>query len=71
VRLGNGITRIKSVFKEDRQGAANFAVFRKMALSLLKQHPRKDSIARKRKRAALDTAFLGEILAGATKLEKI
>ena len=56
---------------ENRHGAANFAVFRKMALSLLKQHPRKDSIARKRKRAALDTTFLGEVLAGATKVDKI
>jgi predicted transposase YbfD/YdcC len=56
---------------ENRHGAANFALFRKMALNLLKQHPRQDSIARKRKRAALDTVFLGEVLAGATKVEKI
>ena len=56
---------------ENRHGAANFALFRKMALSLLKQHPRTDSIARKRKHAALDTAFLGEVLAGATKLGEI
>jgi predicted transposase YbfD/YdcC len=51
--------------------AANFALLRKMALSLLKQHPRQDSIARKRKAAALNPAFLAETLAGATKLEKI
>jgi predicted transposase YbfD/YdcC len=56
---------------ENRHGAANFAMFRKMALSLLKQHPRKDSIARKRKTAALDPEFLAETLAGATKLEKV
>jgi predicted transposase YbfD/YdcC len=56
---------------ENRHGAANFALFRKMALSLLKQNPRKDSIARKRKRAALDTEFLGEVLAGSKKVEKI
>jgi predicted transposase YbfD/YdcC len=56
---------------ENRHGAANFGLFRKLALSLLKQHPRKDSIARKRKAAALNTAFLGEIMAGATKGEKI
>ena len=56
---------------ENRHGAANFALFRKMALSLHKRHPRKDSIARKRKRAALDTAFLGEVLEGANNLEKI
>jgi hypothetical protein len=42
-----------------------------MALSLLKQHPRKDSIARKRKAAALNPAFLAGTLAGATKLENI
>jgi predicted transposase YbfD/YdcC len=56
---------------ENRHGAANFALLRKMALALLKQHPRKDSIARKRKTAALDPDFLTETLAGATDLEKI
>jgi predicted transposase YbfD/YdcC len=56
---------------ENRHGAANFALFRKLALCLLKQHPRKDSIARKRKAAALDTAFLGEVLAGANKVAKV
>jgi predicted transposase YbfD/YdcC len=56
---------------ENRHGAANFALFRKMALGLLKQHPRKDSIARKRKTAALDLDFLAETLTGVTKLEKV
>jgi predicted transposase YbfD/YdcC len=56
---------------ENRHGAANFALFRKLALALLKQHPRQDSIARKRKTAALDLDFLAETLAGATKLEKV
>lgn len=56
---------------ENRHGAANFALFRKLALALLKQHPRKDSIARKRKLAALECEFLAETLAGATKLEKV
>jgi predicted transposase YbfD/YdcC len=56
---------------ENRHGAANFALLRKLALSLLKQHPRKDSIARKRKAAALDPDFLVEILAGATKVEEV
>jgi predicted transposase YbfD/YdcC len=56
---------------ENRHGAANFALFRKLALALLKQHPRKDSIARKRKAAALDCEFLAETLAGAAKLENI
>lgn len=56
---------------ENHHGAANFALFRKLALGLLKQHPRKDSILRKRKAAAQNTAFLEEVLAGATKQDKI
>jgi predicted transposase YbfD/YdcC len=56
---------------QHRHTAANFALLRKMALSLLKQHPHKDSIARKRKAAALNTDFLMETLAGAAKLERI
>jgi predicted transposase YbfD/YdcC len=56
---------------ENRHGAANFALLRKLALSLLKQHPRKDSIARKRKRAALDAEFLTETLVGAKKVENV
>jgi predicted transposase YbfD/YdcC len=56
---------------ENRHGAANFALFRKLALALLKQHPRKDSIARKRKTAALDPDFLADTLAGAAKLANI
>ncbi len=66
VGFGEDASRI-----ENRHGAANFALFRKMALSLLKQHPRKDSIARKRKAAALDSGFLGEVLAGVTKVGEI
>src|SRR5271165_7261885 len=53
-----------------RNGAANFALFRKLALNLLKRNPREESIARKRKRAALDTAFLAETLLGANKVEE-
>jgi predicted transposase YbfD/YdcC len=56
---------------ENRHGAENFALLRKMALALLKQHPRKDSIARKRKAAALNPAFLAESLAGAERLGNI
>jgi predicted transposase YbfD/YdcC len=66
VSFGEDASRI-----ENRHGAANFALLRKLALGLLKQHPRKDSIARKRKRAALDTGFLAETLAGANKVEEI
>jgi predicted transposase YbfD/YdcC len=56
---------------QERNGAANFALMRKLALSLLKQHPRKDSIARKRKAAAWDPVFHAEILTGAAKLAEI
>ncbi len=66
ISFGEDASRI-----QDRQRAANFAVLRKLALSLLKQNPRKDSIARKRKAAALDREFLAQILAGASKLEKV
>lgn len=64
-------------FGEDRsriqepQAAENFGVLRKNALSFLKRNPAKKSIARKRKAAALDTAFLEEILVGVTNVEKI
>jgi predicted transposase YbfD/YdcC len=56
---------------QERQAAENLALLRKLALSLLKQNPQKDSIKRKRKAAALDTAFLEEILAGPNKAEKL
>ena len=56
---------------ENRHGAANLALLRRMALGLLKRHPAKESIARKRKTAALDPAFLAETLAGATNLDKV
>lgn len=60
-------------FGEDRSGiekrnaGANFAALRRMALSLLKQNPSKESMGRKRKTAALDTDFLAEILTGGNK----
>jgi predicted transposase YbfD/YdcC len=56
---------------ENRHGVENLAVMRKLALGLLKQHPRKDSIARKRKAAALDPEFLAEVLAGPNKADKL
>lgn len=43
-------------------GAENFAILRRMALNLLRQHPAKASLKRKRFRAALDDAFLLELL---------
>jgi predicted transposase YbfD/YdcC len=55
----------------ERQRAMAFAMLRKMALCLLKQHPAKDSIAKKRLAAALDPVFLAEVLAGAKNLEEV
>ncbi len=66
ISLGEDDSRI-----QERQAAGNLALIRKVALSLLKQNPAKDSIARKRKAAALDLGFLAEIIAGAAKLQKI
>lgn len=44
----------------------NFAWLSRMALSLLKQHPSKDSVAMKRRACGWDDAFLLEVLTGAT-----
>jgi predicted transposase YbfD/YdcC len=61
-------------FREDdsriqkRNAGVNFALLRKVALSLLKRHPSKDSINRKRYAAALDISFLEEIITSADKL---
>ena len=63
-------------FKEDgnrvqkRNAAENLALLRRLTLSLLKAHPSKDSIAKKRFAAALDPSFLEEILRGDGILEK-
>lgn len=46
-----------------RHGAENLALVRRLALSLLKQHSSKESIACKRLHAALDPTFLLEIAA--------
>ena len=56
---------------ENRHGAENLSLFRKLALSLLKQNPRPTSMARKRKAAAVDPGYLAEILTGVAKLEDI
>jgi predicted transposase YbfD/YdcC len=64
-------------FREDastihrRNAGTNFAVLRRVALSLLKQSPSKKSIPLKRKEAALDPGFLAEILTGANNPEKV
>jgi predicted transposase YbfD/YdcC len=53
-----------------RNAAENLALLRRLTLSLLKAHPSKDSIARKRFAAALDTDFLEEVLSADGILEK-
>lgn len=67
--IENGLHwQLDVTFREDssrvqsRHGAENFALLRKLALPLLKQHPLKESIACKRLHAALDANFLEEIV---------
>lgn len=56
------------VFREDDarlrvlNGAENFAILRRFALNLLKRHPAKLSLKRKRFKAALDDSFLTQLL---------
>jgi predicted transposase YbfD/YdcC len=57
VIFGEDTTRVRL-----DQAPENFAVIRHIALNLLKQHPAKLSIKRKRFRAALNDAFLLELL---------
>src|SRR6266853_240904 len=54
-----------------RHGAENLALVRRLALGLLKQHPDKRSLACKRLLAALDPAFLEEVLRGVSNLGKL
>ena len=49
----------------DRNTAQNFALLRRVALSLLKNHTGEGSIATKRLAAALDEQFLEEVIRGA------
>jgi predicted transposase YbfD/YdcC len=55
---------------QKRNAAENLALLRRLTLSLLKAHPSKDSIAKKRFAAALDPDFLEEILHADGILEK-
>lgn len=48
----------------NRCGAANLAMIRRLALTLLKRHPGKGSIRNKRQQAGWDTDFLEEVLRG-------
>lgn len=47
---------------QKRRGAENLALLRRLSLSLLRAHPAKLSIAKKRYAATLDTDFLEEVL---------
>jgi predicted transposase YbfD/YdcC len=67
--IENGLHwQLDVTFREDnsriqaRNGATNFALLRKLALTLLKRHPAKESIACKRLHAALDVNFLHEVI---------
>jgi predicted transposase YbfD/YdcC len=53
-----------------RHGGQNLALLRRLALSLLKRHSSKESMACKRLAAALDPAFLEEILSDGSNLGK-
>jgi len=66
VHFGEDKSRI-----QERNAARNFATMRKLALCVLKRHPAKKSIPRKRKLAAQNPDFLAEILAGAAKTAKL
>jgi predicted transposase YbfD/YdcC len=54
-----------------KHGAENLALVRRLALSLLKQHPDKRSIKCKRLLAALDPGFLEEVLRDDSDLGKV
>ena len=55
----------------NRQGAANLALIRKLALSLLKRHPGKGSIRNKRQQAGWDTNYLEDVLRGSGRSENV
>jgi predicted transposase YbfD/YdcC len=65
VTFGEDANRVQK-----RAGAENLSAVRKGALSLLKGHPDKASVKVKRLMAALDPAFLTEILTGSHKVAK-
>lgn len=67
--IENGLHwQLDVTFREDssrvqaRHGAENFALLRKLAWTLLKRHPAKESIACKRLHAALDVNFLEQVV---------
>jgi hypothetical protein len=54
---------------QQRTAAQNLALLRRQAVTLLKRHPSKESIACKRLQAAWNTDFLEEVLRGSVNLE--
>jgi predicted transposase YbfD/YdcC len=66
VAFGEDANRVRQ-----RNATENLALVRRVALSLLKQHPGKASIACKRLEAAMDTDFLEEILRGDGKVRTL
>lgn len=56
---------------QERNAAENFSQLRKMALSLLKRQPSKQSIVCKQLSAAMDTEFLEEVLRGVVNSERV
>lgn len=66
VTFGEDASRIRQ-----RHGGQNFALLRRLALSVLKQHPSTASIRCKRYEAALDVTFLEEVLTKPLNLSKL
>lgn len=66
VSFGEDASRI-----EKRHAAENFSTLRRIALCLLKRHPKKGSIATKRLEAAWDTKFLEQVLNPDNNLKKL
>jgi predicted transposase YbfD/YdcC len=56
---------------QERNAAENLALLRRVALTLLKRHPGKDSLVSKRKQAGWDCELLEEILRGSVNPEKL
>lgn len=54
-----------------RQAAENLALLRRIALTVLKRHPSKESIRNKRLQAGWDTNFLEEVLRGAANSDSL
>jgi len=65
ITLGEDANRV-----QQRQGAENLGLVRRLAVALLKRHPGKESMACKRLSAAYDTDFLEEILQNCCNLGK-